>query len=324
MATAKNSANNRKAPAPKAPTATASGRALTVWEKRMEEAADKGAKQEKDVSGLKGISTRGGVLSVDDTPVTGNELDVVVLVAVHENQWHDKPFDANNPSIPACYAFGDPDAENPEDAMAPHEESSVPQGDDNGLCAGCELNVMGSAAVGRGKACKNVRRLGLITADALESAADVNDTEVRVLKVPVMSVKGWALYLKNTLREEMRRPCWGVVTTIKVVPDAKSQFRITFTFKELIDFDDALFDAIEKKINAIKPQLIAPYVQMAEAPPPPPPRGARPRAAAPATAAKPLVPVGRAAKAMEAAVGKSKVVMKAPQAAPAGKRAPKY
>ncbi len=267
MATKKTAA----APAKPSPKSSAN-RALTVWEQKMADAADKGAKQERDVSGLKGISTRGGVLSVDEQPVPGNELDVVILVAVHENQYHDKPFDANNPSIPACYSFGDPDAEDPENGMKPHEESPDPQGDDNGLCANCWANAMGSASVGRGKACKNVRRLGLITADALASPEDVNDTEVRVLKVPVMSVKGWALYVKNTLREEMRRPCWGVVTTIKVVPDTKSQFRIAFTFKELIDFDDALFDAVEKKINATKPQLIAPYVQM-EAAPAPAPRG---------------------------------------------------
>lgn len=302
----------KKQPAPAAKKSSTS-RALTIWEQRMAEAADKSAKQEKDVSGLRGISTRGGILTVDEQPVPGNELDVVVLVAVHENQYHDKPFDASVAQIPACYAFGDVDAEDPEGTMAPHEESSDKQGDDNGLCANCWANAMGSAAQGRGKACKNVRRLALITSDALGSAADVNDTEVRVLKVPVMSVKGWALYIKNTLREELRRPHWGVITTIKVVPDPKSQFKITFTFKELIDFDDALYDAIEKKIAGIKPQLVAPYVKMEEAPAPAP-RGrpqARHVAPAPAPRGKPLVPVGRAAKAMEAAVNKSSAVKKA-------------
>lgn len=309
----------KKAPAAKASTS----RALSVWEEKMAAAADKSAKQEKDVSGLKGISTRNGVLTVDEQPVPGNELDVVVLVAVHENQYHTKPYDPNVPQIPDCYAFGDPDAEDPEGEMAPHEEAEDRQGDDAGLCANCWANDMGSAAVGRGKACKNVRRLALVTADAIGSAEDLKDTEVRVLKVPVMSVKGWALYVKNTLKEELRRPYWGVVTTVKVVPDAKSQFRITFTFKELIDFDDDLYEALEKKQAEIKPQLTAPYVKMEPAPAPAPRgRQAQQRAAAPAPAprGKPVVPVGRAAKAMEAVVAKGK-----PAAAPAaGQRKAKY
>lgn len=289
-------------------------RALTVWEQKMAESAQKSAKAEKAVSGLKGISTRGGILSVDDQPVPGNEIDVVVLLAVHENQYHTKPFDPNTPQIPDCYSFGDPDADDPESGMAPHEEAEDRQGDDNGLCANCWANAMGSAPQGRGKACKNVRRLALISADSLASAEDVLDTELRVLKVPVMSVKGWALYVRTTLNEELHRPYWGVVTTVKVVPDAKSQFRITFTFKELIDFDDALFEAIQKRITEVKPQLTAPYVKMEEAPPPPPRRGP-PQRQAPAKPA-PLKPQGRAAEAMAKAVAKGK-----PAAGPAAKKA---
>lgn len=308
MATAK------KTPAAK-PSAS---RALTLWEEKMAAAADKSAKAERPVSGLKGISTRGGILTVDEQAVPGNELDVVVLVAVHENQYFTGNFDPNKPQIPDCYAFGDPESDEPEDSMAPHEEAEDRQGDDNGLCANCWANAMGSAAQGRGKACKNVRRLALIDASALESAEDVHDTEVRVLKVPVMSVKGWALYVRNTLSEELRRPYWGVVTTIKVVPDPKSQFKITFTFKELIDFDDSLFEAVEKKIAEVKPQLTTPYVKMEEAEPAPRGRGAPARAPArPPAKAAPLQPRGRAAEAMAKAVAGKKPA----PAAPAAKRA---
>lgn len=304
-------------------------RSLTVWEQKMADAAVKSAKAEKAVSGLKGISTKGGILTVDEQPVPGNELRCIILVAIHENQYHTKPYDANAPAIPECYSFGDSDADDPEGTMAPHEESEDPQGDDNGLCASCWANQMQSAQTGRGKACKNVRRLALVTEDALGSAEDMADAEVRVLKVPVMSVKGWALYVRNKLNEELHRPFWGVVTLIKVVPDPKSQFKITFAFEELVEFTDELYEAMEKKIGEIKPQLTAPYVQM-EAPPPPPPRG-RPgqRAQQPAPAAprgKPIVPVGKAAQAMQRAVGKPPVNGAAgkPAAKAAGARAAKY
>ncbi len=280
---------------------TSSSRAVSLWEEKLAAAAVKSASAEKATSGLKGISTRGGILSVDDQPVPGNELDVLVLVAVHENQYHTQAFDPNTPQIPDCYAFGDPNADDPEGGMAPHPEAESPQGDDNGLCANCWANEMGSAPVGRGKACKNVRRLALITADTLASPEDIDETEVRVLKVPVMSVKGWALYIKNTLAEDLKRPYWGVVTTIKVVPDAKSQFRIVFAFKELVDFTDELFEAIERKIKAVTPQLTAPYVKMADAPAPQRGRGPAPAA----KKAAPLRPQGKAAEAMARVAAKS-------------------
>jgi DNA-directed RNA polymerase alpha subunit len=170
---------------------------------------------------------------------------------------------------------------------------------------------MGSADTGKGKACKNVRRLALVAEDALESAEDLAIAEVRTLKVPVMSGKGWANYVRNTLGEDLQRPYWGVVTTISLMPDPKSQFKVVFELKELIDFEEKpeLFDALQKKIKETTPQLLAPYPEMEAAPPPPPPR-ARGRATE-----KPVKPVGRAAQAMAAAAAKS---------AGSGKRVAKY
>jgi len=312
-------------------------RSLTVWEAKMATAAEKSAKAERPVSMLSGISTRGGVLTVDERPVPGNELDVVVLVAVHENQKFDGPYNPDSHQIPSCYSFGDPDAEDPEGSMAPHEEASDKQGDDNGLCAGCWANAMGSDPTpGRkGKACKNVRRLALITADCVSSADDIASAEVRVLKVPVMSVKGWATYVRQDLKE-LGRPYWGVVTTVKVVPDAKSQFKILFTFKELVDFTDETFDALEKLIEKVKPQLTTPYVQMEAPAPAPAPRGRAParqppaapmkpvgRAAQAMAKAAPMKPVGRAAQAMAKAAG-GKPAAPPAKAAPAPAKKAKY
>lgn len=248
------------------------GTALVPWEQQMAEAATKAAAAEKPMGGFKAISTRGGILSVDENAVEGNELRVVVLGAVHENQYYTKAFNPNKAEVPDCYAFGDPKADDPEDGMAPHEETDEEkrQGDDNGLCASCWANQMGSADVGKGKACKNVRRLAVVTEDALESADAMLEAEVRVLKVPVMSVKNWANYVRNTCAEELKRPAWGVVTKIKVVPDPKSQFKITFGFEELVTFDQELYDAVQKRVNEVLGALVVPYPKMEDQPEPPP------------------------------------------------------
>lgn len=268
----------------------------------MAAAASKQAAVERPVGLNKAISIRGGILAIDETPVPDNELDVVVICAVHENQMFDGPFNPNSPQVPLCYSFGDPEADDPEESMVPHEKAKAPQDEGNG-CAGCWANVMGSADVGRGKACKNVRRLAVVTSDALDSAADLEVAEVRTLKVPVMSVKGWATYIRSKLSEEINRPYWGVVTTLKVVPDAKSQFKITFTFKELISFDQDLYDAMKAKIREVAPNLTTPYPELEEQEAPPP----RGRTA-------PVRPQGRAAEAMSRVAAK-----KAPP--PAAKKA---
>ena len=131
--------------------------ALVKWDEEMAAAAQRGASAEK-LSGFATLSTRGGILAVDGTPVPGNALRGVVIAFAHENQYYTAEFDSDNPQPPACYSFGDVEAANPEPGMAPHANAADPQGDDNGQCAGCWANAMGTAVKGKGKACKNVRR----------------------------------------------------------------------------------------------------------------------------------------------------------------------
>lgn len=251
-----------------------SSTAVTVWEQQMASAAAKQAQAEKPSGMFKQVSLRGGILSVDDTALPHNELRAVVLMGVPENQYYDGPYNPNVVQTPVCYAFGDPDADNPEDGMRPHEKSRTPQGDANGLCAACWANQMGSAEQGRGKACKNVRRLALVTEDALESAAALEDAETRALKLPVMSVKNWGKYV-HKLADEIHRPSWGVITLIKVVPDAKSQFRVTFAFEELITFDQDLYDAMQTKLKPLSSEMTAPYPDLTEEAAAPKGRGGR-------------------------------------------------
>lgn len=269
---------------------TSKSTALVPWEQEMKAAAQRQSSVEKPVGLTKSISTRGGILSIDENAVPGNSLDVVVLVSVHENQMFDGPYNPNVPQVPTCYAFGDPESDEPEENMAPHEKAKSPQ---DSKCSSCWANEMGSADTGKGKACKNVRRVAVVTSDALDSVAELETAEVRTLKIPVMSVKNWANYVRTKLGDELERPTWGVVTTISVVPDAKSQFKINFAFKALVNFDQGLYDAMKSKIREVTPNMVAPYPELEEeAPPARGGRGGR-------GAAQPMRPTGRAAQAME-------------------------
>lgn len=259
-------------PAVKAPSTS-----LTLWEEEMAGAAVAQGAAEKPMGFNSSISFRGGIMSVDGNMVEGNELDCVILTSMYENQYYTKAFDPNAIQTPDCYAFSEPDAD-PE-GMAPHAEvgAESKQGDDNGLCANCWANEMGSADVGRGKACKNVKRIVVVPADALVSVEAMEAAEMRVAKIPVMSVKNLSGYIKNKLAEEVKRPTWGVVTTMKVVPDQKSQFKVLFSFQELISFDQGLYDALKAKIQEAKTSIGNPYPKFAEgeAPVAPPKKGQR-------------------------------------------------
>jgi hypothetical protein len=279
MATAKKTPAAAPAPAAKAPKATkAPGKpvstALVPWEEEMAKRAKKAAKHEVPYASFKKISTQGGILKVDDEAIADNSLDIVIIGALHENQWYSKPFDPRAPTVPDCYAFNDPDGDEdtkPEDTMVAHAEAENPQGVEdpneqgaNGNpCNDCWANRMGSADTGRGKACKNIRRLAVITADALEDAESLANAEVRALNVPVMSTFGWAKYV-NKLADDMGRDYAGVITTLSLVPDPKSQFKVEFAFNSLINFDQGLWEAMEAKRKDAMASLLSPYPKQAD------------------------------------------------------------
>lgn len=303
---------SKKTPVAEAASKTASkkpGTALVPWEAEMAARAERAKKQEVPYSAFKKLSTQGGILKVDDEPVEGNSLRIIVIGSLHENQYYSGPFDPRAPTVPDCYAFNDPDAEGkPEETMHAHPEAENPQGQEDpneqegaagNACEGCWANVMGSADTGRGKACKNIRRLALVTEDALESAEALADAEVRMLNVPVMSVRNWSKFV-NKVADEMSRDPSGVVVELSVVPDPKSQFVLHFDFQELVNFDQPMWEAMEVKRADVMKSLLSAYPKQADL-----------DAQKAAQPARPVRPVGKAAQAMKRVAAKGAAAKKA-------------
>ena len=222
----------------------AATKAVATWNDRLAKYAEDVASTEK--SGGRFVSVRNGVLTFGGNAVPGNKMTVVVLDHIRENHLYTEKFTPESPVSPACFAFGRSD-----DDMAPHENSSQPQ---SNACLGCPANEWGSADQGKGKACKNIRRLSLITEDGME---DIDSAEIAYLKIPVTSVKFWAGYVQQ-LKNQLQRPPFAVVTEIGVVPDANSQFRITFELVQAIE-DEAVLDALIKRREAGEEDLKFPY-----------------------------------------------------------------
>ncbi len=235
---------------------TKTSTALVKWDEELAKQAQIATQTEAGVGGGSFLGTAQGILKYQGAEVPNNELNVVVVDHILENALYEGAYDPDNPQPPVCFAFG-----RTEEEMAPHPDSAKPQGDAEGKCAGCQWNVWGSADVGRGKACKNIRRLELITEGDLE---DIPGAEVAFLKLPVTSVKAWAGYVRQ-LATNYQRPPLGVVTTIKEIPDAKSQFKIVTSLAGVIEDGEVIGQLLEKQ-KANEEALFQPYAAAAEAP----------------------------------------------------------
>jgi hypothetical protein len=219
----------------------------TEWADRLAQFATQAQQAEAAPTGSF-VTTRSGVLQWQGQAVAGNKLDVVVVDSIYENTYYVDDFDPDNPASPVCFAFAHDDKE-----LAPHPESSQPQHD---TCKGCPMNEFGSADRGKGKACKNSRRLAMVPAIPLD-AASIEIAEIAFLKLPVTSTKNWANYV-NTLATLDRRPPFAVVTTIGAQPDPKTQYKITFTKQGLVN-DGEVLGALIKRHEGQTATPTAPY-----------------------------------------------------------------
>lgn len=222
------------------------GTAITKWEAELaKHAADVAAAEQMPTGQF--VSIRAGVLTIGGQPVKDNKVKVVIIDHVYENALYRGDYDADNPQPPHCFAFGRNEKE-----LAPHEEAYEPA---NEACEGCPNNVFGSADKGKGKACKNTRRLALISADGL-SPDSVQDGELVYMKLPVTSTKGWAYYVKG-LFAAYKRPPFAVVTEVAVVPDPNSQFKVTFTYVGMVP--DNVMGAIMERREKVMAEIMFPY-----------------------------------------------------------------
>lgn len=214
--------------------------ALTKYDEKLAALAKQATAVQSSVgSGGNFLSIRGGQLTYQGTKIENNTMRVIILDAILENQWYNTPFDSDNPTSPACYAFG-----REANQMVPHEKATEKQ---NADCHSCPQMQFGSADRGKGKACKACQRLSLITEGDLEN---IEAAQFAYLKLPFYSTLEYAKYVRSLIAARADRPLppFAYITEITVVNDPKAQFRVTFKMVSCI-FDDQP-DAIELLINA--------------------------------------------------------------------------
>jgi hypothetical protein len=90
----------------------------------------------------------------------------------------------------------------------------------------------------------------------------IDKASVAMFRVPVTSVRNWAEYV-HTLAAVAKRPSWSVVTEIKVVPDAKTQFQVKFTPVDAVNESEQLKQLQNARARALQ-AVLNPYAMMTE------------------------------------------------------------
>ncbi len=248
--------------------------AVVNWETEMERQAQLAAGMEAHTTSGAFFSIRSGQLSSPDgLQIPGNTMAVIIVDAILENVLYENKFDPDNPSPPTCFAFSHEDA-----TLAPHETVVEAGQAQHETCRGCRHNEWGTADTGRGKACRNVRRLALISAGTIDVSTGrftperdpehYEKAQVGYFKVPVTSVRGYAAYIK-TVAGALRRPPHGVITRVRVVPDPKTQIRVLF--EPLEPVPDGLIGTVMRRHDEARASIEFPYdLTSREAPEPRP------------------------------------------------------
>jgi hypothetical protein len=118
----------------------------------------------------------------------GETIDVVIADFVSANLFYDRQYDRDNPAPPGCFAD---------------------------TCSSCPNNQFGSAANGKGKACKNTRSIAVMPAAALDSPDQ--EAPIWILSVPPTSLKAFDGYVAQLSSKYKTVPV-GVITRLTLDP----------------------------------------------------------------------------------------------------------
>lgn len=211
------------------PPAKKTGTNIINWEEQLAADAALSAKMEESTATGSFFGTKSGVLTWNDSPVENNQMATVIVGSILENVSYDGEFDIDNPQPPTCFAFGHDEAD-----MKPHATVVAAGQAVHETCSGCPRNAFGTADKGKGKACRNIRRLAVIPAGKIDGngkftpvkkAEELEEAVMGFIKLPVTSVRPYSAFVKQTAAA-LKRPPHGIFSKIKIVPDAKSQFKV--------------------------------------------------------------------------------------------------
>ena len=151
------------------------------------------------------ISTKGKLFTLPDGTTNPGPLYGIILDYTSYNSYFKGIYNPNEIAPPACFAVNKNISE-----LRPSPNSPEVQSTD---CASCPRNQFGSAPTGRGKACKNTRRIAIIPPDATETAMPMT------LSISPTGLKAFDAYV-NSLVRDYNKPPIAFITRISFSKEA--------------------------------------------------------------------------------------------------------
>lgn len=104
------------------------------------------------------ISTKGKMFTLPDGTSSRGPMEAVILDYRTVHNYYKGTYNPQTPEAPSCFAIS-----KEVEGMKPSSNAPDPAHEN---CAECPYNQWKSAPTGKGKACKNIRRLALVPANA--------------------------------------------------------------------------------------------------------------------------------------------------------------
>ncbi len=130
----------------------AMGASASLVRRAVKAAANFALMENPKLSKIKALSD--GLLEDESDPdaMPVKELDGVIIFGQKQKAWYEQEYDPSNPrkTPPECYSHG---------SVVPDSHAAKPQSKD---CKSCKHNKFETAKMGKGKACRDLRRLFLL------------------------------------------------------------------------------------------------------------------------------------------------------------------
>ncbi len=225
------------------------------------------------------ISTKGSRLSVGDVRLPNDTIRAIVIEYRKDNEFYPNAYVAGQSAAPICSAIvrpqeiltpwrkpredDDPENVTYDEATGLVSDSVDPQVPAGHGCDSCRMLEWGSAKLikgkqgsGKGKACRESRRLHLLAADQCTTPEDAARAPFMTLIPPPTSLDNFKRFA-NEVSTVLGLPVFAAVVDITLVPDDAYMFTIQYKIVEAIK-DEGILNALLTRHEQLSGKHITP------------------------------------------------------------------
>jgi hypothetical protein len=274
-----------KTPPKEQPTKTAfadevvpkvTGTAVMSYKDRMAALVEQTKKAEAPAGGF--ISTKGSRLSVGDVRLPNDTIRAIVIEYRKDNEFYPNAYVAGQSAAPICSAIVRPHEiltpwrlpKEGEDLdlltldesgwVSDSPEPQVPAGHGCDSCGMLEWGsaklIKGKAGSGKGKACRESRRLHIFAADQCTTPEDVARAPYMTMIPPPTSLDNFKRFA-NEVTTVLKMPVFAAVVDITLVPNDAYMFMIEYKIVEAIR-DEGILNALLTRHEQLITKTITP------------------------------------------------------------------